>query len=196
MNTIYDFETMSQDPVNGVVVSFAMLNFDPKRFTTNPYTYHELVDNAKFMKFDVVDQVMNYGRTICKETVAWWGKQSKEAQAAIAPNAAVDRPISELYSFYKENMPDYPRLTYTRRNTFDPVFMTSLMKATGNSEPYAWWDVRDTISYIEGLAITGDIKNNFVPDDLVEHFVAHDPRHDIAMDVMRLQILVDAVTSF
>ena len=86
MNTIYDFETMSQDPVNGVVVSFAMLNFDPKRFTSNPYTYNELVDNAKFMKFDVVDQVKNYGRTICKDTVEWWGNQSKEAQKSIAPN--------------------------------------------------------------------------------------------------------------
>jgi len=31
---------------------------------------------------------------------------------------------------------------------------------------------------------------------LAEHFIAHDPRHDIAMDTMRLQILVDAVTSF
>jgi len=39
MNTIYDFETMSQDPHTGAVLSFAMLNWDPKKL----YTYSELV---------------------------------------------------------------------------------------------------------------------------------------------------------
>lgn len=195
MNTIFDFETMSQDPVNGVVLSLAMLNYDPNRFVDKPYTYQELVDDAKYIKFDVADQVQNYGRTIDKDTMEWWSKQNKEAQKAIAPSKD-DRPISELYTFFFGNMPDYPKLVYTRRNTFDPIFMTSLMKATNNPEPYDWWNVRDTISYIEGLSIGGDIRNNFIPDDLQDHFVAHDPRHDIAMDVMRMQVLVQAVTAF
>jgi hypothetical protein len=41
--TIYDFETLSQNPVDGVVISFAMMNFDPTRFENNPYTYQELI---------------------------------------------------------------------------------------------------------------------------------------------------------
>ena len=41
---IYDFETLSLDVNKGVAVSLAMLNFDTDRFTTEPYTYEELLD--------------------------------------------------------------------------------------------------------------------------------------------------------
>lgn len=192
---IYDFETLSQDPVNGVVVSFAMLNYRESRFVDDPYTYQELVDKSFYMKFDVEDQVKNYNRVIEKSTLEWWGKQSKEAQSKLAPSSD-DMSISELYGFFTVNRATNMRRVYTRRNTFDPIFMTSLMKATGKPEPYDWWDVRDTISYIDGLSYGVDLKNNFIPDGLEEHFVAHDPRHDISMDVMRLQTLVQAVTAF
>ena len=189
MNTIYDFETMSQDPHTGAVLSFAMLNWDPKK----QYTYTQLVDSAAYIKFDIKEQVEKYNRVITKETVEWWSKQNKEAQQVIAP-CKDDKSITELHSFYFDNMPDYKGgLIYTRRNTFDPVFMTSLMEVTGEELPYKWWDVRDTISYIDGLAHGSDIRNNFIPDDLKEAFVAHDPRHDIAMDVMRIQTLIGAL---
>ena len=65
MNTIYDFETMSQDPHTGAVLSFAMLNWDPKKLST----YSELVDSAAYIKFDVKEQVEKYNRVITKETV-------------------------------------------------------------------------------------------------------------------------------
>lgn len=194
--TIYDFETMSQNPVDGVVVSFAMLNYDPNRFASeNPYTYWELLDKSHFMKFDVADQIKNYNRKIEKSTVEWWSKQSKEAQAKIAPRPD-DKSISELHGFFVVNRATNLEKVYTRRNTFDPIFMTSLMKATGNPEPYAWWDVRDTISYIEGLSYGVELDPGFIPEGLEGYFVKHDPCHDIAMDVMRMQALVQAVTAF
>lgn len=193
--TIYDFETMSQNPVDGVVVSFAMLNYDPNRFVENPYTYEELLGKTKFMKFDVADQVQSYNRKIEKSTVEWWSQQNKEAQAKIAPKPD-DKSISELYGFFVVNKPANLQKVYTRRNTFDPIFMTSLMKATGNPEPYDWWDVRDTISYIEGLSYGVDLDTGFIPEGLEDKFVKHDPTHDITMDVMRMQTLVQAVTAF
>lgn len=193
--TIYDFETLSQNPVDGVVVSFAMMNFDPNRFENMPYTYQELLDKTHYMKFDVEDQVNNYNRKIEKDTLEWWSKQNKEAQAKLAPRDD-DRSIADLYDFFVVNKGTNLKKVYTRRNTFDPVFMTSLMKATGNPEPYAWWDVRDTISYIEGLVHPQEIKTNFIPEGLEEHFVVHDPCHDIAMDVMRIQTIVQAITAF
>ena len=42
-SVIYDFETLSQDMVNGVAVSLAVLQYDDKRFLKNPYTYEELL---------------------------------------------------------------------------------------------------------------------------------------------------------
>lgn len=193
--TIYDFETMSQEPSDGVVISFAMLNYDPNRFTTNQYTYEELVNKAFFMKFDVADQIKNYNRKIQKETVEWWSQQNKEAQAKIAPKPD-DVSISNLHHFFVVNKPVNLKTIYTRRNTFDPIFMSSIMKATGNRDPYDWWQVRDTISFIEGLSYGSDLKDNFIPEGLEDKFVKHDPTHDIAMDVMRMQTLVQAITAF
>ena len=193
--TIYDFETLAQNPVDGVVVSFAMMNFCPERFVDQPYTYQELVDRTHYMKFDVEDQVKSYSRKIETDTLEWWGKQNKEARDKLAPSPD-DKSIADLYNFFVVNKPHNLKRVYTRRNTFDPMFMTSLMKATGNPEPYAWWDVRDTISYIEGLVHPQEIKNNFIPEGLEEHFVAHDPCHDIAMDVMRIQTIALAITAF
>lgn len=193
--TIYDFETMSQDPVDGVVVSFAMLNYDPHRFAKDPYTYEELLSKCKFMKFDVADQIKSYNRKIQKSTVEWWSQQSKEAQAKIAPKPD-DKSISELHHFFVVNRATNLEKIYTRRNTFDPIFMSSIMKATGNPDPYDWWLVRDTISYIEGLSYGITLDTGFIPEGLEDKFVKHDPCHDIAMDVMRMQALIQAVTAF
>ena len=192
--TIYDFETLSQNAFDGVVISFAMLNYDPARFEKNPYTYQELLDKCHYMKFDVADQVKTYNRKIQKETVEWWSRQNKEAQKKIGPRSD-DKSIADLYDFFVINRCTNLKAVYTRRNTFDPVFMTSLMKATGNPEPYDWWSVRDTISYIEGLSYGIEIDTGFIPEGLSEYFVKHDPCHDISMDVMRLQTLVQALST-
>ena len=189
MNTIYDFETLSQNPQDGVVLSMAMLNWDPKI----KYTYHELVNSAAYIKFDVAEQVEKYDRKISPSTLAWWGEQNKEAQKALKPSSN-DKSITELYDFYCDNMTaSADALVYTRRNTFDPVFMLSVMNSVGRDLPYAWWDVRDTISYIEGLTYGADTDHRFIPEGLKDKFVAHDPRHDIAMDVMRIQTLMSAL---
>jgi len=84
---------------------------------------------------------------------------------------------------------------FTRGNSFDPVMTTTLCKLLNEKEPYAWWDIRDTRSFIEGIAISGGtvIRSDFIPEDVAKLFVAHDPRHDIAMDIYRIQSLVAAL---
>ena len=54
---IYDFETLSQDQINGVVTCLAILKFDESRFVDKPYTFKELTDDAKVIKFNVEEQV-------------------------------------------------------------------------------------------------------------------------------------------
>ena len=53
---IYDFETLSQDMLNGVVVNIAAMNYTEERFTHDPYSYEELLDKCSVMKFDVKEQ--------------------------------------------------------------------------------------------------------------------------------------------
>lgn len=192
---IYDFETLSQNPINGVVSSFAILSFSESRYIENPYTFEELLDNCKYIKFDVEEQVVRYGRKLNKDTIEWWNEQGEEAKKQILPSKD-DVSIDQLYQFIADNI-DLSKIkkSYTRGNTFDPIFLDFLMKTTGNSHPFHWRTVRDTRSMIDGMSFGMDVSNGFMPGDLVDKFVKHNPCHDIAMDVMRMQMLAQAILS-
>jgi hypothetical protein len=190
---IYDFETLGQDQQKSVVVSFAMVTFSEKRYIDDPYTYEELVDSCKYIKFNVEDQVINFGRKINKETLEWWNSQGEEAKKQIRPSKE-DRSILEFYEFVINNCECANiKKSYTRGNTFDPMFLQYLMSDTGRQDPFHWRTVRDTRSMIEGMSFGMKLDNGFTPGDLASKFVKHDPRHDVAMDVMRMQLLAQAI---
>lgn len=191
---IYDFETLSQDQNKGVVISLALLSYTESRFVSNPYTYEELLDNCKKIKFNVEEQVNTYNRTISKETVKWWREQNATAQKQLAPSSS-DVSIDLLYDFLLENIDlKNHKKAFTRGNTFDPIFLDSLLKESGKANPMHWGSIRDTRSFIDGLAYGSKLSNKFIPEGLQLKFVAHDPCHDITMDVMRMQTLVQAVS--
>lgn len=190
---IYDFETLSQDPVKGVVTSFAMLSFSEDRYIDNPYTFEELLGLTKYIKFDVEEQVSVYGRKMSKETIEWWNEQGEEAKKQIRPSKD-DVSIDTMYSFITSNCAaDKIKKSFTRGNTFDPIFLDHLMKDIGQPQPFHWRTIRDTRSMIEGMSHGMDLDNGFMPGELKDKFVKHDPRHDIAMDVMRMQLLAQAI---
>lgn len=189
---IFDFETLSQEQTNGVVLSMAMLNFAESRFTgDNAYTFDELVNNTHTIKFNVEEQVKKYKREINKDTLKWWSEQGDLAKQQLKPSDD-DVSIDKLYSFFILNKGLNVDKIYTRGNTFDPIFLEYIMRQTNNPMPYNWWEVRDTRSLIEGLSWGTDLKNSFIPPNC-ENFIAHDPKHDIALDVMRLQTLAQAL---
>ena len=190
---IFDFETLSQEQTNGVVLSMAMLNFAESRFIGDmAYTFDELVENTHTIKFDVEEQVKKYKRQINKDTLDWWSQQGDLAKKQLKPSED-DVSIDQLYKFFILNKSVNVKKVYTRGNTFDPIFLEYIMRQIHKPMPYDWWEVRDTRSLIEGLSWGTDLKNSFTPEGC-ENFIAHDPKHDIAMDVMRLQVLVQAIS--
>ena len=199
---IYDIETLSQDQYRGVLVNIAVLKFDMKRVKFGAgiggsYTYEELLGLTHLIKFDVNQQVKEYDRKIQPETLKWWKEQSPAAQSLLVPSKE-DRDLKELYPMlldYVGNME--PVAAYTRNNTFDPVYVQFACKQFGHPMPHKWWITRDIKSTIDGMTWGEDIKDSFIPEGLESKFIAHDPRHDIVMDVMRLQflsrILIDTI---
>jgi len=190
---IYDFETLGQKPTSAVLC-VAGLRFNEDRFVDKPYEYKELLDSAQFMKFSVREQVEIYGRPIEKSTIDWWKEQSKEAREILEPSET-DRPLVDICTFFSSLYDDPSSIgkVYTRGNTFDPIFLDSILASIKSPELYNWWSVRDTRSMIEGLSFGTGIKNSFMVPGLEDSFVHHDPIHDIAMDVMRMQFIVRKV---
>ena len=188
MNLIYDFETLSQNAFNGAVINIAALQFDPARFLENAYEFEELVEECQFIKFDVHEQVMKYGRKVEQSTIDWWKQQSKEAQRQLTPSP-VDQSIDVLYDFMVRDL-DYENMkaVWTRGNSFDPVLLDSILIATNKPKFKNWWAIRDTRSFLDGLLYGSNIKNSFIPDGL--NVVLHDPRYDISLDVYRMQTVI------
>jgi len=190
---IFDFETLSTDRYNGVVVSLAILKFSEDNFTINTgYTFSELVNSAKLLKFDVQDQVKNYNRVIDKKTLEWWNEQGTEAKKQIIPSDR-DKSINELYDFFISVSDNNTDKVYTRGNNFDPIIFENIMDQLHKPQPYRFWQLRDTRSIIEGLSWGSGLRNNFIPEGC-EDFIHHNPIHDIAIDVMRIQALVRAIS--
>jgi len=191
---IYDFETLSQDMFNGVVVNIAAMNYTEERFTHDPYSYEELLDKCSVMKFDVKEQVEKYGREIEKETLNWWKKQSAEAQKCLSPSDE-DVSIKELYPFLidKHDAPQCDKI-FTRANTFDPIIVRTIFDNIGiEKDPTPWWTIRDTRSYLDAFLWGSGHKNSFIPEEVKDKFIHHDPSHDIAMDVYRMQSVIQLV---
>ena len=191
---IFDFETLGTDVQTLPILSVACYAFDTKRFKTNPYKLEEIIIESKFRKFSVEDQVKNYNRIINKDTLDWWVSQGQEVVDANLKASDDDKPLSELHSMF---LAEYPSnaYVYTRGNTFDPMIITALCKQLNLVEPYPWWKVRDMRSLIDGLTWGHDVNTTFIPDGIVEdELQLHDPRTDIALDVMRFQAIIQATT--
>lgn len=188
---IYDFETLSQNPIDAALISCAMLSFDMELLKNNGYTYEELLSKSQYIKLDVQDQVKNWNRKVDPATVEWWSKQDKGAISKIKPSKD-DVPLSEFLDWFVDKSIDnkQAKFYFTRNNTFDPVILQSICTSMKEPMPYIWWKIRDTKSFILGLSYELNIRDDFIPPDCEGKYVKHDPRHDVVLDVMRMQILL------
>lgn len=185
--SIYDYETLGQNPNSAPILSIAIYTFNTN--TIHSLTIENIVKDCVFASFDVSEQVKNYGKIIEKDTLEWWSKQSKEAQKQIAPSDS-DVSIRDLPTLFKAAKVDESDRVFTRGNTFDPIFTSQIFKDINVEEPYKWWTIRDMRSLIEGMTYGSSVKNNFIPPSVNESdLVLHDPRYDIALDVLRIASL-------
>lgn len=192
-SVIYDFETLSTDRIKGIVTCIAGIRFSEDRYLSdNPYTFAELAESAQFMKFDVLSQAEHYGRQMSKSTIDWWRQQPKKVQEQLVEPSDSDVPLTEIKTFFDQLIGNHETVSkvYSRGNTFDPILVSYIFSDIGAEQPYPFWKDRDTRSMIEGLSYGADLKNSFMVPGLENQFIAHDPRHDIAMDVMRMQYIL------
>lgn len=195
MNECYiiDFETLDVLPTS-VVISFALLPFSESRYTNRPYTYDELLRSSYYLKFHVMEQVVTYNRTMNMDTIKWWNNQNDKIKGQIVPKNN-DLSIDVLYQFLVDNIDfkSYKKL-YSRGNTFDPIILESVLASCGKQLPMHWGTIRDTRSMIEGMSFGFPIKHDFIPKGLEQVFIKHNPIHDCAMDVMRMQEVARAIS--
>jgi hypothetical protein len=193
---VIDFETLGQRTRTCPVISCAYYTFEWDRFlSNNPYTFQELISNIVVDKLEVASQIEELGYVVEKSTVEFWQAQSKEVRAQAIPSKRdihVRRLIENIVQYlYGEKTHRW----WSRSNTFDPIILTRIAEDLNAVDelnrllPY--YKVRDTRTYIDAKFDFQIKKNAFIPhpDEAYWNsiFKEHDPVHDVAADILRLQ---------
>jgi len=192
-SVIFDFETLSLDRAQCVISCVAGIRFNEDRYLSDdPYSFTELVEAADFMKFSAEYQVTHYGRKIDLQTIGWWKEKPKSVQNMIIEPKEDDVTFEKIIDFFQNlfRHPDTLSRVYSRGNTFDPIILDGIISQLKVKNFYPHWVVRDTRSMIDGMSFGSNMRNDFVVPGLESQYIAHDPRHDIAMDIMRMQYIV------
>jgi len=195
---IFDFETLGTDLIRGFPVlecSYAVFNAD--RFTTNPYTFEELVETVIIKdKLEVTHQVTEFGYKIDPDTLAWWRSQdSSLAKIMLKPEPTdirVSAFIDNVLKYLAEN--NQVEYWWSRSNTFDPIIMYRMCSDVGRIDEFnkalKHWNVRDTRTYIDAKFNFKRNMNCFTLKEWDTKFEKHNSIHDVAADILRLQKLV------
>lgn len=200
---IIDFETIGGCSREIPAIDVAYTTFEWERFTTNPYSFKELVLGMEHAKFDIKDQMKNYGCKYSESDLQWWLDKPAELRKNLKPS---DGDLKAAQ--FMEKLITYLRAAgkidywWSRSNSFDPVVLDRIAHNANKAELLSsflqYYKVRDTRTYIDAkfnFDVPGG-KNGFVPVANVEkwnyNFNAHDAKHDVAADILRLQTIVRA----
>lgn len=193
---VADSETLGRWD-DAIVLSFAAVIAD----LTKRRTLQELVDNhCIFIKLDAKEQE-RLGRKKEQNVVEWWlGNEkrnpSEEARRVSLYPTADDRSIFDLsseISLQTKSLGIDPRtIDWCDRNLFDLRKAQHIIEVTCgqfSSEPWDYHHVFDVVSWLRGVGVQ-DRYAGMKPWE-IEGFVYHDPRHDAALDFLRIQWVLE-----
>lgn len=184
---IFDFETLSDTPWDGTVLSVAYIAGKWEDLTLDT-DIDKLVSSGEELFFKVKSQT-EYGRKPTQGTIDWWKKQPQEAQDRVFKNPnKID--LSELIPKFNE----YCRKKGVNKDTkvmlrgpdFDHTIMASIYKHFDNTLPYNHWNLRDVRTILD--VIVGSSYIYKFNDYCSEKYglIAHDALHDCARDILQV----------
>lgn len=146
-------------------------------------------------KFSTIKQT---GRTVDKDTLEWWNKQSDEVRVALSP-ASHDESISALLNRFNEfcernEVDPKNSLIYSRGTSYDMPLMASISLEVDNFGrgrgmfPCAFWSQRDVRTAIAYAMLQPHLRVLPVEATRFDGFVKHNSIHDVCKDAILLQL--------
>lgn len=190
---VADSETLGRwDPA--IMLSWATTIAD----LAKKYTFMELVEERTFfIKLDAAEQ-MRLGRETDKSTMDWWKGidtkygPSEEARSVSLRPSADDTSVFQLADNIRigcHRLGVDPRaIDWCDRNLFDLRKAQHIIEVTCNqygNEPWDYHQTFDVVSWLKGVGQTDRYAG--VKAWEIEGMVYHDPRHDAALDWLRIQ---------
>ena len=187
---IFDVETMGVESTT-VILSAAIVYID----ATKANTWESLYSDALFVKFSVKDQIENYGRTVDKDTIAWWNKQCDLVKQQSFFPKKDDLPakhgIEILRNYINQHCDPENTLIWTRGG-LDQISIDSLCKAVGVDLLVRYSNYRDMRTYVDLVATNP--KRGYCDIDASKYpgiwdrnvVIKHNPLDDIVLDALQL----------
>lgn len=190
---VMDSETLGRWD-DAIVLSVAVTIAD----LTKAYTFQQLVDERTFfIKLDASEQ-RRLGRQTDKSTMDWWQGvntkhgPSEEAKAVSLRPSADDRSVFTLADDIRVGCHrlgiDPTKVDWCDRNLFDLRKVQHIIEVTCGqygSEPWDYHHTFDVVSWLKGVGQTDRYAG--VKSWELEGMLYHDPRHDAALDWLRIQ---------
>ena len=197
---VIDFESMGTNAQKCAAVDMSTFVFCWDRFAEDPYTYEEILSGVKRYKFDLKDQIQNYGFEVEKDTAQWWASLPKDVRQRALPSSE-DLTVADFTTKFMADLYNGPKIEYwwSRNNTFDPTVLWRLVWTQDSkyrlNEYLKHWRVRDIKTWIDAkfdfTTLSGFCP--FQDEELFNKlFKQHDSAHDVTADVLRLQTIYRA----
>jgi hypothetical protein len=132
IHVMIDLETWGTAP-GSALRSIGAVTFDPYGEPHQEKSFYANIDRASCEKV---------GLTVDPETVAWWSRQSREAEDALVrePQALLD--VAKAFgTWWRDNGATY---VWSNGANFDEVLWRIAAAAVTYSVPWKYWNVRDT----------------------------------------------------
>lgn len=184
---VCDSETLDRWD-DAIVLSISFVYGDLKK----RISFEELVEKSFFMKFRAKEQVA-MGRKVGQTTMDWWkgSKVSDEARKmSFIPDPGRDVSVREFYPEYMkwchlQGIEPF-KIIHTDRNLFDLRKIQHILEVSLSSNQCPW-DYHNIIDVTSTLRAWGADRYAGVDARTFPGMCYHDPRHDAALDWLRVQ---------
>lgn len=159
-----DLETFGTEP-GCVIRSIGAVIFDPFEdplSNSDAFTFYCNVDEAS---------QLSLGLTKDPSTVAWWERQSEEAQASLLENQL---PVHEAIAKFNQWARQFSyRKIWAQGANFDPGILEAVFKKLGTPVPWRFYEVLDTRTAYR----IGQLDTKTVPREGTYHNALDDAKH-------------------
>lgn len=158
-----DIEALGKRP-DSVILTIGAQIFDPSPESVGWLTepQYDPVSDRHYVPYmnvrvDVDTQVENYGRKTDQETIAWWSKQSTEAQEeALGTENRI--PLADALDQLIA-LSNFCKTIWSKGPTYDIMMIEDAMHQTKRRIPWKFWNVRDART-VYGLCPSLDTRLN------------------------------------
>lgn len=152
-----DIETLSTKP-SAAIITIGAVMFDPRGYDTE----ESLRDSAMLFGPISFDSNEKEGRHIQADTIAWWLKQSREAQAGLFEGNVVSlRAALENFRQWVNKTTPMPTRFWAKDPTFDGVILEHAFEQLGLMWPFKFWETRSVRTIMELAYPPGGLRGDF-----------------------------------